>query len=591
MKRCRAINLAVLVALATIISIGWLLFGPSGEVSAHANVATSEPPANAVLDEPPDQIVIWFTEPLEPALSQIQVLNSQGSRVDNDDSLIDRIDPSVMSVTLRGVENETYTVVWKNVSTVDGHRVRGSYIFSVGEPLSGAAPVETPEQGLLQSPSEPVIRWLVLLGGLVLVGGFGFHLYVLRPVLTAKDASPDFGNLVPQAEILVSRLMLLAVVVAVLASVAQLIVQASVVHDISVVASLGDPIKTILTDTDWGRVWLWRMGTLAAALVVVVSIAVLAQRRQQGVVAWLYLPVIAISLGAGMLFTISWTSHGAATADIETPSIISDFIHLLASSFWAGGILVFLAAIILISRGPSSEHRSTIFAALTPKFSAIAVISMGILIVTGAYGAWAQVTIIEAFATPYGWTLVGKLGLVVVILAIGAFNLLWIKKRLASTPNASSWLARLIAVEAVFAVLIVVAVGVLTSLEPARQVASREGIGVADELRFNDTAEGVEIDLAVVPGRVGTNRFLVSLVDRFGNSVPDAEEVSIDLTSLDVDLGKTTFVTENLGGGRYAVEEALFNVAGAWQASVIVRRSDAFDARTAFRFIAAKTSA
>ncbi|MBT98962.1 MAG: hypothetical protein CL902_10095, partial [Dehalococcoidia bacterium] len=587
----KALRVVLLTAFMVTIGMGagdWLKSAPT--VFAHANVASSEPPANAELDVPPEQIVIWFTEPLEPALSQIEVLNSEGSRMDNDDSLIDRVDPSVMSVTLGDLENGTYTVVWKNVSTVDGHRVRGSFIFSVGEPLSGAAPVEIAEQGLLQSPSEPVIRWLVLLGGLALVGGLGFHLLVLRPVLTSQGAPDSVSSLIPTAQILVSRLMLLAAVVAVLASLAQLIVQASVVHEISVADSFGDPVKTILTNTDWGRVWLWRMGALAAALVVVVLVAVLAHRRQDGPLGQLYLPVIAMGLGAGMLFSISWTSHGAAVAGIETTSIVSDFIHLVAASFWVGGILVFLATILLVNRSLSREHRSLALAGVTPRFSAVAVISMGILIITGSYGAWAQVTIVEAFATPYGWSLVGKLALVTVILIIGSFNLLWIRKRLATNPQASTWLGRLIAVEAVVAVLIVVSVGVLTSLEPARQVASREGLGVADYLKFSDTAEGTDIELVVEPGTVGTNRLLITLEDRFGKPLTDAEDVSVDLTSLDVDLGKTTFVSQNLGDGQYVIEEALFNIAGAWQASVIVRRSDAFDARTAFRFIAAKTT-
>lgn len=590
MAKCLANRSVGLAVLAAIISLAWVLFVLPEEAAAHANVATSEPPANAVLNQAPEQIVIWFTEPLEPALSQIQVLNSQGSRVDNDDSLIDRVDPSVMSVTLQDLGNGTYTVVWKNVSTVDGHRVRGSFIFSVGEPLSGGAPVETVEQGLLQSPSEPVIRWLVLLGGLVLVGGFGFHLVVLRPVMTSREAPDSIGSLIPRTEVLVSRLMLLAVVIAVLASLAQLLVQASVVHDISVAEAFGGPVNTILNDTDWGRVWLWRMGALAAAFLVVVLVAILASRQQSGLLTQIYLPVVAMGLGAAMLFTISWTSHGAATAGIETPAIVSDFIHLLSASFWVGGILIFLATILLINRGLSREDRSFTFAALTPRFSAVAVISVGVLVITGSYGVWAQVTIIEAFATTYGWSLVGTLVLVVVILAIGAFNLLWIRNRLATNLQASSWLGRLIAVEAVVAVLIVFSMGVLTSLEPARQVASREGIGVADSLKFNDTAEGMDIELVVEPGRVGTNRLLIKLTDRFGEPITDAEDALIDLTSLDVDLGKTTHVSQNLGNGQYVIDEVLFNVAGAWQAAVVVRRSDAFDARTAFRFIAAKTS-
>ena len=585
---------AVLLAAMGVLGIA-ILLSSAPNVSAHANVATSEPAANSELAEPPDQIVIWFTEPLEPALSKIEVFDAQGTRIDSDDSSIDRVDPSVMSVSLGELENGTYTVVWRNVSTVDGHRVRGSYIFSVGEPLGGAAPVETYEQGLLQSPSEPVIRWLVLLGGLALVGGFGFNLLVLRPALGSGGASAAVKSLLPRFEILVARLMLLAVAVAVIASIAQLLVQAAVVHDVSVADSFGSPVKTILSDTDWGRTWIWRIALLGAAGVVAVITLLAAHHRSRetgpysGLLS--YLPMVALGLGAGMLFTISWTSHGAAADGIETPSIVSDFAHLLASSLWVGGVLIFAPVLFMLKKTLSDGDRTSATAMLTPRFSAVAVISIGVLVITGTYGAWAQVTIIEAFATPYGWSLVGKLGLVVVVLVIGAFNLLWVRSRLATNPTTASWLGRLVAVEAVIAVLIVLAVGVLTSLEPARQVASREGIGVADELRFSDTAEGVEIKLAVAPGQVGQNRLLVSLKDRLGHPVTNAEGVSIDLTSLDVDLGKTTLVAQNLGDGQYVIEEGLFSVAGAWQAAVIIRRSDAFDARTAFRFIAAKTSA
>jgi len=572
-----------------------VLSASTSTVFAHANVATSEPAANSELEEPPDQIVIWFTEPLEPALSKIEVFNAQGTRVDNDDSLIDRVDPSVLSVSLSDLENGTYTVVWRNVSTVDGHRVRGSYIFSVGEPLGGSAPVEVADQGLLQSPSEPVIRWLVLLGGLALVGGFGFHLLVLHPVLGSENAPTAAKSLLPRAELLVDRMMLLAALVAILASIAQLLVQAAVVHDVSVVDSFGDPVKTILSDTDWGRTWIWRIVLLGAAALVTAITLLAAQFKRQtpefrsGLLS--FLSVAAMGLGAGMLFTISWTSHSAAVDGIETASIVADYLHLLASSLWVGGVLMFAPALFLFKKRLSDGDRASVVAAFTPRFSAVAVISIGVLVITGTYGAWAQVTIIEAFATPYGWSLIGKLALVVVILVIGAFNLLWIRGRLATSQGAVSWLGRLVAIEAVIAVLIIVAVGVITSLEPARQVASREGIGISDELRFDDTAEGVAISLTVAPGHVGQNRLVVLLEDRFGNAIANADGVSVDLTSLDVDLGKETLVAENQGDGQYVVEEGLLSVAGAWQTAVVVRRSNAFDARTAFRFIAARTSA
>ena len=35
---------------------------------------------------------------------------------------------------------------------------------------------------------------------------------------------------------------------------------------------------------------------------------------------------------------------------------------------------------------------------------------------TGLYSAWAQVTVIQALSTPYGWTLVVKIGIVALLL-------------------------------------------------------------------------------------------------------------------------------------------------------------------------------
>jgi copper transport protein len=111
-------------------------------VSAHANLVRSEPAANSVLDQPPERVVIWFTEPIEAGFSEIQVLNSQGERVDKGDSVVDNNNPTVMSVTLPALPNGTYTIAWRNLSSVDGHTVRGAFVFSVGEPISDAPTAE-----------------------------------------------------------------------------------------------------------------------------------------------------------------------------------------------------------------------------------------------------------------------------------------------------------------------------------------------------------------------------------------------------------------------------------------------------------------
>ena len=40
----------------------------------------------------------------------------------------------------------------------------------------------------------------------------------------------------------------------------------------------------------------------------------------------------------------------------------------------------------------------------------------------------------------------------------------------------------------------------------------------------------------------------------------------------------------SMGDGTYVLSQSMLSIAGAWQVELIVRRPDAFDARTAFRF-------
>ena len=214
----------------------------------------------------------------------------------------------------------------------------------------------------------------------------------------------------------------------------------------------------------------------------------------------------------------------------------------------------------------------------------VAGLSVGLIIVTGLYGYWAQVTIPAALKTPYGLTLLAKVAIVAPLLLLGAANLIIVRPRLAHSPAAALWLRRLAAAEGALVVLVLLAVGYLTSLEPARQVASREGVGQPSALSFEGASEGANIGLTVEPGRVGPNRITVDLNDRLDVPNKNASDVRLTLSYLGLDLGEEPVSSAHVGGGKYVLEEALLGIAGAWEVEVLVRRPDAFDARTAFRF-------
>ena len=576
----RRVSVAAIL-LVLLGALGWWLLFPA-HAAAHANLASSDPAANSELETAPGRVIIWFTEPIEPGFSEIRVLDADGKRVDEGDSVVDDLNPLVMSVGLSDVPDGTYTVAWKNVSTVDGHRVRGSFLFAVGQPLA-MVPPQVEEQPLLQSPSSPLLRWLVMLGALAMTGGLVFELLVARPVFFARGVPPAFRQLGAALSARSGRLMLAAVAIFIAASVGELL--ALVTVDTSLGKALAGPLWTTITSTGWGELWVWRVaaaGAFGAALFGVRFASELWQPAAR---------LLLLALGGATLWTLALTSHGAATIDIRNMAIAADFLHLGASAFWIGALFHFAAGIGLLRRNLSDEERRECLAAMVPRFSVVASLSVATIVATGVFGGWAQVTATEAITTPYGITLMAKVALVLPLLFLGAVNLLWVRPRLRSNPSSTLWLKRLLKGEAALAVLILAAVGMLTSLEPARQVASRELAETRQSISFSDTVSTDNIQLEVSPGRVGSNALVVTLTDRLGRPIANADEVLVRLVFLESDLGDDTLAATSLGDGRYVREGAQLSIAGVWQAELVVRRSDAFDARTAFRFEALGTGA
>ena len=551
----------------------------------HANLVRSEPSANSTLGASPDRITLRFTEPMEARFSEIHVLNSAGSRVDNEDSTVDANDLTVMSVSLSSLPDGTYTVAWHNLSTIDGHTLRGAFAFSIGEPISETAAEHGLDVPLFQSPEEPFIRWLVLLSALALTGGLVFELLVSAPVLLAAGTRSPLGRLRPRLRSRSQRLMWLALIVFLAASGVQFLTQAATAFDIQLTAAAGAPAIELLQQTEWGRVWLYRAGL--AILVGVLFLLPLivrfrrAPRQDRLVTIILWLALIA---SLGILLTISMTSHAAATIGIARFALINDMVHLTAAAVWVGGLMHLIAGTPLFIGGISESPRRHALSRLVRRFSAVAALSVIVLIITGVYSAWAQVTEFAALDTPYGTALIAKVAVIAVLLLVAAVSLIWVRPRLRGSNNAARWLRRTVMAEVALAVLVILAVGFLTALEPARQVASRALAQQQQGLTFSETIEGTEVTLTVEPARVGANTFTARLADRFGNPIDDATDVRLRVSYHKADFGEESVPMVNIGGGGYVLSDTTMSVAGAYRAELLVQRPDAFDARTAFHF-------
>lgn len=307
-----------------------------------------------------------------------------------------------------------------------------------------------------------------------------------------------------------------------------------------------------MSGTDWGRLWLWRVGALMALAVVLCQSAVMG-RQEAGSEAPARRPhwgmqALALGLGGGMLLTLSLVSHGAATVNIRAAAISADYLHLAAAAFWMGGLFHLASDVPYILRTLPVAERRTLLAVLVPRFSILAILCVGTLMVTGLYGAWVQVTVLPALRTPYGLTLLIKLALLIPLLILGALNLWWMRPQLAYQDSVGRWLSRLVMGEVILGTLVLLAVGCLTSLEPARQAAARQGLLSKPGLTFHDMVEGTHIRLAILPGWVGHNRLVIALSDHWGTPIRHASEVNVQLRYLEADIGVSAFAARLQGG-------------------------------------------
>jgi methionine-rich copper-binding protein CopC len=169
-----------LVALLWL-SAGWLLLSCVPAL-AHARLVQEEPADGATLAESPDRVELRFSEPVDAEFSPLEVHNSEGERVDEDNARIDPADARVLIVDLEELSEGSYTVEWR-VTSIDGHVVEGRYAFAVtkvgedqqrsdtrgAEGAGGQGEQGSAAQGGAQETSAPILLYSALSLGLLAV--------------------------------------------------------------------------------------------------------------------------------------------------------------------------------------------------------------------------------------------------------------------------------------------------------------------------------------------------------------------------------------------------------------------------------------
>jgi copper resistance protein C len=95
---------------------------------AHAFLDHASPLVGGTVPAAPHEVVLTFTQNLEPAFSTAQVTDSSGARVDQGKA---QVSGNTMTVGLKALGPGSYKVHWHALS-VDTHTTEGAFTFHVG---------------------------------------------------------------------------------------------------------------------------------------------------------------------------------------------------------------------------------------------------------------------------------------------------------------------------------------------------------------------------------------------------------------------------------------------------------------------------
>jgi len=466
---------------------------------SHAELLRSQPAAGAVIESAPREVHIWFSEPVDaPSSTAVRVVDPEGTAVGGD-TTVAADDRTEITTRLTASVVGSYTVHWRAISA-DGHPIDGTFVFSVGHATTPVTAGREPAAPTAFIGFQAIGRWLHLLALSLLIGPAGLILLGVLPNELHK------------------RLWTLSTVGALVlipAAGVMLLAQSS-----AVAGTLGgglhfESLQHLLI-TRWGLVWSTRT-------IVAIAVAAVLVRRHIPRVRWL---LVVMALAALLIVTTSLNGHPGATPPVWL-SLVVDWAHTAASAMWIGGLFALLTVVLPWAANLAPPLRKVKLAGIVPSFSLMALVCVQILFVTGMYHTWAHVSGPAALtATPYGLTLLVKLGLVALTLAGGAVNLFVVKPGLASHATNSSSSAvhvfrGVVSAEALLMVAVLGSVAVLTSLPPASAAAATETpravAAAAPEpeappaLSLVGRAGNTVVTLSLASADIGSNRATIAL--------------------------------------------------------------------------------
>jgi copper transport protein len=445
---------------AAVLLVAGLLLSTPIVASAHAELVLSVPADGSVLGVTPGSVLLYFSEQVDPSLSEATVTGPGGEVVTAPPSA-ERLIQVNLDTNLPGV----YHVTWRAVSDVDGHTTSGAFSFTVGQP-PGVAVTTVATGPSATNWVVTIARWIEDLALILGVGSL-FILWLGRREEPLPWVQPE---------------LLLVFGVALAAGI--------VVVTGEAVAAAGASLHGVATYLTTGLA-----GTARVARILLESVACIAVARR----AYALLGVILVAL------VVALAASGHAASSVLAVSIDSG--HVLTAGVWVGGIIAMATLHPPDGWGAGGRALLTRF---TPWALAafVATIALGFVQAILNVGTWTALV-----TTGYGRVLIAKS--VAVLLLIPLSWLAWRRRSPHLRVEAAIGVTVVLAASLLAAFPLPVDSGTAANTV---DLTADAGLPHGTDLSIGAQAGQTLVGVTVSPGRPGSNSLAVYVISDDGAS-------------------------------------------------------------------------
>ncbi len=561
------------------------------QVYAHPIITDSNPKQFQSLENPPDRVTVYFSEPIVLPYSQISVIDSEGNRADEGNPENYNGDTSTISVPLKtGIGEGTFTINTKVLSAVDGHVVDGSVVYSIGGGEADFSQIKSKSKDIfdLLSIDNSLSRIPGYVGQIVIVGASFIFLWIQKPL-----SKYEWIKSLLQPNLYLIRRDLIKLII-----IGNILVLFSIIATVLIQASaIGGSVWDVLT-TEFGKIIIIRLGLgliLLGFLLFCYKKFKISKKEKEKVEYFIAI----MCLGLSLLFTNSMISHSAALKSFGP--ILIDYFHGIAASFWIGGLIfltfIFVSKIFLIK---DEELKAKIISMVIPRFSVIIIPVLGSISITGPILLWSiESNLSTTIASLYGKILIVKLILAAIMIILGGYHQFITEKRistlsikqigekghtkqtLANQPNFLKRFIWTLRIETLVGLCLLFVVSLMTNMVlpsgelPSSNITnSSQTVNLANQVQNNNDiystvvySENQKIQINLNPGRLGENKIFVEFSDYNNNPTANIINATIKLSQIERGIGPILIDMQKISNGRFNAVVP-FSALGLWNVEI-----------------------